>query len=366
MLENLNPVTLSGKAVPTTKSIQYFGNSSDYFNDSRTPEIAEVDYAKTPSTVLQAKQAVALAKYAGAQRDALEELQAAETLMNNAENAWKAGRREDEVDITARQAIGAAVKAEDTAAVRRDAREKRNERSRQDAELRRAEDKYEDALQQIENLKGELAREQRGRELAERDSQTFTGQMKELRDENVKLRVELERLKNEIEDLRSRAAKAETDRQAAEQRQQEQDRINRLQSAVPGLIQSLKAFGPVRQDQRGIILTLAESYWTGARLSSFVAANEPKLNGLANVLAGAPDYKIVIESHTDNRGTPEELQSLTSERAQAIGDKLASQGIESARIETKGYGASLPIAPNTTLTNRAKNRRVDVILVPNF
>ena len=70
MLENLNPYTTTGKAVATTSAVQYFGNSSDYFRDARTPEIAELDYSRTPSTILQAKQAVALARYAGADRDA--------------------------------------------------------------------------------------------------------------------------------------------------------------------------------------------------------------------------------------------------------------------------------------------------------
>jgi len=65
MLENLSPYTLTGKTIATTPAVQYFGNSSDYFRDARTPEIAELDYSKTPSTILQAKQAVALARFAG-------------------------------------------------------------------------------------------------------------------------------------------------------------------------------------------------------------------------------------------------------------------------------------------------------------
>src|SRR5215207_1595285 len=70
MLETLSPYALSGKKIATTAAVQYFGNSSDYFRDARTPEIAEIDYSKTPSAVLQAKQAVALARFAGAERDA--------------------------------------------------------------------------------------------------------------------------------------------------------------------------------------------------------------------------------------------------------------------------------------------------------
>ncbi len=137
MLENLNPYAQNGRTLATTTAIEYFGNSSDYFSDARTPEIAEIDYSKTPSTILQAKQAVALAKFAGAQRDAADELRQAETLLQSADEGWKAGRAEEDIDITARQAISAAVKAESTAAAQKVAREKRNERTRQDAEIRR-------------------------------------------------------------------------------------------------------------------------------------------------------------------------------------------------------------------------------------
>src|SRR6185503_3121054 len=128
MLENLSPYTLTGKTIATTPAVQYFGNSSEYFRDARTPEIAELDYSKTPSTILQAKQAVALARFAGAERDALEELREAESLLAGAENSWKAKRDDESIDIAARRAISAAVKAESTAYVRKEAREKRNEK----------------------------------------------------------------------------------------------------------------------------------------------------------------------------------------------------------------------------------------------
>ena len=75
------------------RAIQYFGNSSDYFRDARTPEIAEVDYSKTPSTILQAKQAVALAKFAGAQRDAAEEFSKPKHFCKMPINAWEARTR---------------------------------------------------------------------------------------------------------------------------------------------------------------------------------------------------------------------------------------------------------------------------------
>ncbi len=368
MLENLSPFAPSGKTLATTKAIQYFGNSSDYFRDARTPEIAEVDYAKTPSTILQAKQAVALARYAGAQRDAGEELQQAEALLLNADNAWKAGRDEEVVDISARQAISAAVKAETTAAVRKEAREKRNEKTRADAEIRQSEEKFSDAQGEIADLKSELARETRNRELAERDAQNFSNQIRELRDELGKLREELGRTKTESENIKAKLTNIETQNQAVEQQREQQqqrdERLNRLQANIPILMQSLKRFGSVNRNERGIMLTLPENYWTGTRVNNLAPNGETNAAALGSMLADLTDYKIVIESHTDNRGTPEELQTLTDGRAQTLAEKIIASGVAQNRLETKGYGANLPVAANTTNVNRAKNRRVLVILTP--
>jgi len=366
MLENLSPYAQSGRTIATTRAIQYFGNSSDFFRDARTPEIAEIDYSKTPSTILQAKQAVALARYAGAEREAAEEFAQANTLLQTAENAWKAGRAEEQIDISARQAIGAAVKAENTAAVRKEAREKRNERTRQDAEVRQAEEKISDAQTQIDDLKSELARETRNRELAERDAMNYSTQVKELRDELGKLREELGKTKVEADTYKNRISQIENERQAAEQERTEQNRIAQIQANEPILMQSLKRFGTVSRNERGIVLTLPETFWAGTRLSNFAANTDVKLNNLGEILSGNTAYKIIIESHTDDKGTPDELQILTQERAQAIVDKMTSYGIAQDRFEAKGFGANLPVAANTTNANRAKNRRVQLILVPTF
>ncbi|HXG86325.1 MAG TPA: OmpA family protein [Pyrinomonadaceae bacterium] len=368
MLENLSPFAPSGRTLATTKAIQYFGNSSDFFRDARTPEIAEVDYAKTPSTILQAKQAVALARFAGAQRDADEELLQAETLLLNADNAWRAGRDEEIVDISARQAISAAVKAETTAAIRKEAREKRNEKTRADAEVRQSEEKFSDAQTEIADLKSELARETRNRELAERDAQNFSNQIRELRDELGRAREELGKNKTEVETIKAKLASIESqnqeiERQRAEQLEREQ-RQNQIQANMPTLIQSLRRFGVVKQDERGIILTLPETYFAGTRASDLAANGETNVNSLGEILASSADFKILIESHTDNRGAPEELQTLTERRAQTIAEKMASLGVAQNRLELKGYGANLPVAANTTNASRGKNRRVQIILSP--
>lgn len=362
MLENLNPSTATGKRIATTPSVQYFGNSSDYFRDARTPEIAELDYSKTPSTILQAKQAVALARYAGAERDAPEEYRTAQTLLQNAQNAWNAQRDEETIDIAARQAISASVKAEDTAAVRKDAREKRNEKSRADAEVRQAESRFTDAQNEISDLKAELARETRSRELSERDAINYSSQLREAQAENGRLREELGRVKVEVETAKNRLAAIEREKQEMLEQQDKNQKAAQLKASQETLMQSLKRFGTVTTNERGIVLTLPETIWTGIRTGAVTPASGAKLTALGELLAANPDYNVYIESHTDNKGTPEDLEQLTLGRSRTIAERFETAGVAENRLDARGIGAALPVAPNTTNANRAKNRRVLVIL----
>jgi outer membrane protein OmpA-like peptidoglycan-associated protein len=364
MLENLSPYTLSGRKIDTMPSVQYFGNSSDYFRDSRTPEIAEIDYSKTPSTILQAKQAIALAKFAGAERDATEDLREAESLLVNAEDSWKAGRKEEDVDITARKAVSTAVKAESTAIVRKQARDKRNEQARNDAEIRQAENKFTDAQNEIAELKRQLNSETRSRELSERDVANYTKQIRDLQNENGRLREELGRVRVEADSARNRLAAVEQEKKDALDQASRENKLNSLRANEAALIQSLKRFGTVTKTERGIVVTLAETYWSAPRASTFAPTAGVKLGSLGEVLAGNPDYRVQIESHTDDRGTPEELENLTKQRSEAIAERLSQLGVSNGRLEPRGLGASLPVAPNTTNASRARNRRVQMILIP--
>ena len=77
VLENIAPLRPGNSQVETV-NVQYIGNSSDYFRDPRVPEIASTDYKEIPVSLLGARQAVNLARFAGGKQDAPEELQQAE------------------------------------------------------------------------------------------------------------------------------------------------------------------------------------------------------------------------------------------------------------------------------------------------
>ncbi|MEO6049981.1 MAG: OmpA family protein, partial [Pyrinomonadaceae bacterium] len=314
------------------------------------------------SAILQAKQAVALARFAGAERDATVELNEAETLLQNAQNAWLAGRDSDTIDIAARKSISSSVKAESVAQQRKEAREKRNEKTRTDSEIRAAENKFSDAQEQMADLRSELARETRNRELAERDALNYSSQVKELRDENGRLRDDLGRVRAEVETANAKLAAAETEKKAIQQQSEKETKAANLRAAEATLITTLKAYGTVAKTERGIVLTLPESLWAGPRSSNLLPQADGKLTSLGEILAGNPDYRISVESHTDNSGVRDQIQSITEKRSYAVAEKFSALGVDEGRIVAKGFGAGVPVAPNTTNANRAKNRRLQVVL----
>jgi outer membrane protein OmpA-like peptidoglycan-associated protein len=72
-----------------------------------------------------------------------------------------------------------------------------------------------------------------------------------------------------------------------------------------------------------------------------------------------------VFAHTDTTGTPSVNQALSDKRAAAVATYLAAHGVAKARIASRGLGASAPLYnPDTTETQRAANRRIEIRLVP--
>jgi OmpA-OmpF porin, OOP family len=83
------------------------------------------------------------------------------------------------------------------------------------------------------------------------------------------------------------------------------------------------------------------------------------LKDLAEIANECPTFSIQIEGHTDAEGTDERNQRLSDRRARAVADFLAQNGVDAKRLTAVGYGATRPIADNTTAEGRAKNRRIE-------
>jgi hypothetical protein len=242
VMENLPPQR-TGRSQIATVNVQYIGNSSDYFRDSRVPEIADRDYRDTPVSLLGARQAVNLAKFAGANQDAPAELQQADDDLQAAEKAWRFNQSSTEVDVLARKATSTGAKAEEMALARRSARLRREDIQRRDEALRTAEKTAESAQAEIDQLRADLAREQRARELAERDAATANDQTREQRIEIARLRDELQTVRSEGEAAKIRVARFEGEKQAENARIEAAEREQQRIAAQATLKQTLAKFG---------------------------------------------------------------------------------------------------------------------------
>lgn len=83
------------------------------------------------------------------------------------------------------------------------------------------------------------------------------------------------------------------------------------------------------------------------------------LKSLTETAMFCPDEMITIEGHTDSRGNAEKNLQLSQQRAKAVAVWLVKSGVAENRISVLGYGATQPIADNTTEAGRAKNRRIE-------
>lgn len=86
----------------------------------------------------------------------------------------------------------------------------------------------------------------------------------------------------------------------------------------------------------------------------------PILNSVAKVMTDNPTYKLLIGGHTDNVGNEGLNQTLSQDRADAVGAYLIGKGISPMRIASTGYGLSNPVDDNKTAAGRARNRRVEL------
>ncbi len=91
--------------------------------------------------------------------------------------------------------------------------------------------------------------------------------------------------------------------------------------------------------------------------------SEEELERLLRLLEAHPDMKIEIRGHTDDVGTEAANQALSEARARAVFDWLVAHGIDASRLRWRGFGESQPIAGNDTPEGRARNRRIEFVVI---
>lgn len=283
-------------------------------NISATDLQPQVMNKKTPFNVYQARNAVRIAKAAGADTYAADSFKNAERLLALSET--KKGGKKSRA-MTAREAVQSAEDSR-SIAVKRQADEALN-------------DERKDSQDMISSANTNAAIASAGQAKAE-DAQ----------------------------------AKAE---QAKGQSDAERNAALALVSSVEGekavlraqLLKQLNSILQTRDTARGLIVNMPDALFkTGS--SELQPQVREKLAKIAGIVSSRPGLKLSVEGHTDSVGSDEYNQRLSEKRAQSARDYLVSQGVPANSIVSRGFGKTIPVESNDTPQGRQKNRRVELVV----
>jgi outer membrane protein OmpA-like peptidoglycan-associated protein len=143
----------------------------------------------------------------------------------------------------------------------------------------------------------------------------------------------------------------------------DQERRARLEAEqrARAAIRSLQQIAKIREEQRELVITLSGAVLFGSGQSQLLPIAKETLSRVAEVLRNeAESSAIVVEGHTDSRGSAMMNENLSQARAAAVRLYLISAGVNAGRITAVGKGEAEPVASNATAEGRANNRRVEI------
>lgn len=214
--------------------------------------------------------------------------------------------------------------------------------------------------QQSEQLDRE--RDQIMLEAARRDAEQARGEAERLRMLNLTRAEEVERARTET---RESMIETEQAQRLAEARAREAALARReaelATAAAAGLRMQLDGL-IARREARGEVMTLSGDVFATGQGALRPEARD-NLNRLIDFVQRKPAAKVLIEGHTDSTGSAQANQALSLRRAQSVRQALIEEGVDPRRLEAAGLGQGKPIGDNATAEGRARNRRVDVLVL---
>ena len=225
------------------------------------------------------------------------------------------------------------------------------EQSRQDAK-----EAYRGAQVEVYMTKAELERERAQYDQAKAEADKLNADLEAAKKSGQYSAQQLADLEKELTLKQQNIEKMSVDLQAAEAE------TARLAEELQGAQDKLAAFAQVKRDQENMIITLNGSVLFKTGESALMPIAQERLIEVANVLVKQKGKPIVVQGHTDSKGSDEDNMKLSQLRAEAVRTYLVSQGVPDKMIRAQGMGESMPIADNSTPEGRANNRRVEIIV----
>lgn len=119
--------------------------------------------------------------------------------------------------------------------------------------------------------------------------------------------------------------------------------------ALQSQLATIAAVSPIAFEQRSVEIT---------------AESQATLDQVLQLLLENPDVRVEVGGHTDSSGDPETNEILAQDRADSVMAALVAAGIEESRLTAVGFGDSRPIASNELPDGRARNRRIEFLILP--
>lgn len=139
----------------------------------------------------------------------------------------------------------------------------------------------------------------------------------------------------------------------------------KIKNEIPG--------AEVQRVGEGIIVTFSEKNPDGSKMgvyfdfdrSEITPNSKLALNKLVKIFNEYPETNILVEGHTDDKGSDSYNLGLSERRAMAVGSYLKNEAVSGSRLTIHWYGEDQPKIENTTDANRAENRRVEFAITAN-
>ncbi|MBP1770645.1 MAG: OmpA/MotB domain protein [Candidatus Aminicenantes bacterium] len=217
----------------------------------------------------------------------------------------------------------------------------------------------------------QAAAEAEAKRLAERAAlesraTTAEGESARIAQELKEVQIQREALAGETRNLAQLTEKlaAERDQLAAEKSAlaAERDAIKKERDELAGMLKgALSSVAETTETARGVIVSLSGILFDVGK-ATLKPASQLSVAKLAGILTVFSNMNLSIEGYTDSTGSADLNMRLSMDRARSVYEFLMTQGVPNSRMKYQGFGPENPVAPNDTETNRARNRRVEVVL----
>jgi outer membrane protein OmpA-like peptidoglycan-associated protein len=323
--------------------------------------------SKLPLEFFEARNALRIARAAGAESYAASSYEKAESQMTQAENLGTMKHVDRNAVIAAsRQAVQTADDSREIAVKRMDADRASDARDSEAAKLASARARSTNDTQA--RLDAEAATADANRRRAEADKATTEAQRLQRdaqsdSDRNRAVAVNANQAAADAQQAQ-RSAEADSDRNrlaAATSDQQLKQAVQNREALRAKLLQQFNLIVSTRDSARGLIVNLSDVVFDTGKSTLRPGARE-KLAKISGVVLAYPDLRLAIEGNTDSVGGDAMNQRLSEQRADSVRDYLLHETIPAASMTSRGFGKTQPVATNDTAEGRQQNRRVELVV----